>query len=90
MAPELLIPSSFGLENGNPTKRSDVYAFGVVIYQVSNSCSIAGTVTKDDTQAITGQELFPNAMKNDIVRYHVITGDRPDHPSSCGGLYSQI
>ena len=81
MAPELLIPSGFGLENGNPTKRSDVYAFGVVTYQVSNSCSIAVTVTKDDTQAITGQELFPSAMKDDIVRYHVITGDRPDHPS---------
>lgn len=34
MAPELLNPSGFGLQNSNPTKKSDVYAFGVVTYQV--------------------------------------------------------
>ena len=37
MAPELLYPCGFGLKNSNPTKRSDIYAFGVVTYQVSNS-----------------------------------------------------
>jgi len=34
MAPELLNPSGFGMKNSNPTKESDVYAFGVVTYQV--------------------------------------------------------
>ena len=35
MAPELLDPSGFDLRNSNPTKKSDIYAFGVVTYQVS-------------------------------------------------------
>jgi len=35
MAPELLDPSGFGLKNSNPSKKSDIYAFGVVTYQVS-------------------------------------------------------
>ena len=43
MAPELLDPSGFGLKNSNPTKKSDIYAFGVVIYQVSNPCFISST-----------------------------------------------
>ncbi|KAF9648297.1 kinase-like protein [Thelephora ganbajun] len=34
MAPELLNPSGFDLKNSNPTKKSDIYAFGVVTYQV--------------------------------------------------------
>ncbi|KAF9648264.1 kinase-like protein [Thelephora ganbajun] len=34
MAPELLNPSGFDMKNSNPTKKSDIYAFGVVTYQV--------------------------------------------------------
>ena len=37
-APELLNPSGFGLTNSNPTKKSDIYAFGVATYQVSVAC----------------------------------------------------
>ena len=35
MAPELLVPSKFGLEDSFPTPQADIYAFGLVIYQVS-------------------------------------------------------
>ena len=45
MAPELLNPSGFGLKNSNPTKKSDIYAFGVVTYQVSNTRLTSGTAT---------------------------------------------
>lgn len=34
MSPELLNPESFGLENSYPTKESDYYALGMVIYEV--------------------------------------------------------
>ena len=34
LAPELLDPTSFGLKKRTPTKESDVFAFGMVIYQV--------------------------------------------------------
>ena len=35
MSPELLTPEEFGKEDAVPTPQSDVYAFGLVIFQVS-------------------------------------------------------
>ena len=34
MSPELLVPSKFGIKNSVPTPEADIYAFGVVIFQV--------------------------------------------------------
>ena len=34
MAPELLVPSKFGLEKSIPTAEADIYAMAIVIYQV--------------------------------------------------------
>jgi len=34
MAPELLSPTGFGLEKGLPSKKADIYALGMVVYQV--------------------------------------------------------
>jgi hypothetical protein len=34
MSPELLFPGMFGFDNNEPTKQSDCYAFGMVIYEV--------------------------------------------------------
>ena len=34
MAPEILLPSKFGFDKCIPTKESDIYAMGMVIYQV--------------------------------------------------------
>ena len=34
MSPELLVPPKFGLKDSFPTPQSDIYAFGVVIFQV--------------------------------------------------------
>ena len=34
MSPELLAPQKFGIEHSIPTPQSDVYAFGLVIFQV--------------------------------------------------------
>ena len=36
MAPELLVPSKFGFTESVPTQMSDIYAFGLVIYQARN------------------------------------------------------
>ena len=37
MSPELLDPERFGVEGDRPTKKSDCYAFGMVIYEVGAS-----------------------------------------------------
>ena len=34
MSPELLVPSKFGLRNSVPIPEGDIYAFGLVIFQV--------------------------------------------------------
>jgi len=34
MAPELLVPARFGLRRCTPSKEADVYAIGMVTYQV--------------------------------------------------------
>jgi len=38
MAPELLNPPGFGLKDSISTKKSDIYAFGMVTYQVRKPC----------------------------------------------------
>ena len=43
MAPELLVPSRFGLEKSTPTKEADIYATAMVIYQVRTTQSPART-----------------------------------------------
>ena len=37
MSPELLDPERFGVKGDRPTKESDCYAFGMVIYEVGGS-----------------------------------------------------
>ena len=34
MSPELLDPEKFGLDDSRPTKKSDIYALGMVVYEV--------------------------------------------------------
>ena len=34
MSPELLVPSRFGIQDSIPTPEADVYAFGLVMFQV--------------------------------------------------------
>ena len=34
MSPELLVPSRFGFKDSAPTPEADIYALGLVIYQV--------------------------------------------------------
>jgi len=78
MAPELLNPSGFGLKNSNPTKKSDIYAFGVVTYQVSDTASF-GHRDLSSIQVITEQQPFPGA-KDGVIIYNVVIGERPARP----------
>jgi len=79
MAPELLNPSGFGLRSSHPTKKSDIYAFGVVTYQVSLTCPTQGTGAKGSIQVIAGQMPFPGA-EDGVIIYDVVIGERPSRP----------
>ena len=78
MAPELSNPSGFGLKNSNPTKKSDIYAFGVVTYQVSDTVSFEH---RDLTsiQVVTKQQPFPG-VNDGVIAYNVVIGERPACP----------
>ena len=78
-APELLDSSGFGLDDGNLTENSDIYAFGMVTYQVSITSCVSAAATNVSIQVITGQQPFPGAKK-DVVKHNIITGDRPKRP----------
>ena len=57
MSPELLHPDQFGLEDSRPTKESDCYALGMVIYEVPSG-QVPFTKIKDFivTQKVTRGE----------------------------------
>ena len=79
MAPELLNPTSFGLEDSVPTKKCDIYAFGMVMYQVRSPCSTPDTVTNGSLQITTGQLPFPG-VRDGMIIFNVATGERPVRP----------
>lgn len=39
MSPELLVPSFFGMKDSNPVQETDIYAFGLVVFLVSDKHS---------------------------------------------------
>ena len=78
MSPELLNPSGFGLKNSNPTKKSDIYAFGMTTYQASYTVSF-GHGELSSIQVITELQPFPGAKDGTII-YNVVVGERPDRP----------
>jgi len=79
MAPELLNPSGFGLEDSIPTKESDIYAFGMVTYQVRNPRFIISSIVQRSVQIITGHQPFPGA-KDGLIIYNIVAGERPGRP----------
>ena len=80
MSPELLNPGGFEMSDSNPTKESDIYAFGVVTYQVSVTYRISVPEIKYGMQVITREQPFSGAKDGAII-YGVVTGERPKRPS---------
>ena len=83
MAPEL-----FSLNNeevGPPTRESDIFAFGMITFEVRNVChgrSFHGfeTVFRTFFQVFTGQMPFLKIKSLAIVMKNIIDGERPPRP----------
>ena len=70
MAPELLFPGKFGLSDGRVSKQADIYAFGMVVYEVlTGRAPFAGEV---------------RGPANIIMR--VMEGKRPSEPEDAEGI----
>ena len=45
MSPELLDPDRFGITDNRPTKESDCYALGMVVYEVRAGVKVQAFIT---------------------------------------------
>ena len=71
MAPELLDPEKFGEKNSRPTKPADMYAFGMMVYEV-----LTGLDPFHDKKDVATLSLIR----------HIVNGARPAKPSDAGQI----
>jgi len=83
MAPELLNPSHFG-SNGRPTRESDCYALGMVIYEVGWLCSLRPPPIHP-SQVLTGLRPFHHLYTYEPV-VAILNGQRPEKPIGAESL----
>jgi len=80
MSPELLIPSKFGMSDSLPTAASDVYAFGLVVFQVCRHDRGYRPFTYI-TQVLTGEAPFHKIRQTELG-FSIVRGIRPDKPEN--------
>jgi len=84
MPPELLVPSRFGLKVSLPTPEADIYAFGLVIYQVCKHDRGYPLFTYI-LQILTGGLPFPGIGIAEITM-NVVQGMRPTKPKIASAI----
>jgi len=84
MSPELLVPPMFGFEDSIPTPEADIYAFGLVIFQV---CERDGRYRPFTyiAQVLTGEIPFRGIRAAELV-YDVVQGVRPAKPENASTI----
>ena len=93
MSPELLVPNPDLLDMGEPSKKvealptpqADIYAFGMVIFQVCERNRGYHLVYVYFPQVLTGQTPFRNTPDSAIA-YHVCRGTRPSKPENASAI----
>ena len=85
MAPELLVPSKFNLDKSTPTKEADVYAMGMVIYQVCATQCQCARISILTLQVLTGTLPFGKISGSEVV-FKVLMGGRPSKPANAPKL----
>ena len=84
MAPELLVPGKFGFAESIPTPETDIYAFGLVIYQVcEHGCGYP--LFTYIFQVLTGELPFPGVRMGEIT-WNVVQGVRPTKPKYASAI----
>jgi serine/threonine protein kinase len=92
-SPEILHPDGFGLTKAKATKASDMYAFGMLAYEVGSNFCITLRRYSIRAQIFSGRLPFYDS-KDTAVVVTVITSDkrpsRPAHPQLSDQLWDMI
>ena len=84
MSPELLVPSKFGMKDSIPTPEGDIYAFGLVTFQVCEQ-DLGYRLFFYFVQVLTGEIPFRKAHQTELV-WSVVQGLRPDKPENASSI----
>ena len=84
MSPELLMPSKFDSTELVPTPEADIFAFGLVIYQVCDHDRDHSLFTYI-FQVLTGRLPFPG-LGVDIIVMNAVQGVRPTRPENASAI----
>jgi len=87
MSPELLVPEECDKKGAVPTPQADIYAFGLVIFQVFCASGIAGVgrFYVHFLQVLTGEVPF-RGVGDSAIGHHVLRGKRPDKPENAAAI----
>lgn len=89
MAPELLAPSKYGLTGAVPTQEADIYAFGLVVFQVL-MLNRRRLLRLTFLQVLTGEQPFRDIRPRELA-FSVLAGARPAKPENAVGIgFSEI
>ena len=84
MSPELLVPSRFGIQDSVPTPQADIYAFGLVMFQVCEQDREYGSFAYI-AQVLTGQFPF-RGVRQTKLGWSVVRGVRPTKPENASSI----
>ena len=85
MSPELLVPQEYGREDSTPTSQADIYAFGLVIFQVGGWGCGHRLFYICFFQVLTGDIPFRGVQQLASV-YSVVQGLRPVKPKNASAI----
>jgi len=85
MAPELLVPSMFGLGECIPSKAADIYAVAMVIHQVRTRNAPHTPFLIPLVQVLTGMSPFGIILGHEVA-FRVCGGGRPSKPPNAPEL----
>ena len=80
MSPELLFPENFGITDDRPTRQSDCFALGMVIYEVC--CSYSAAIPRPGLnypQVLSGHVPY-RKLSSRLAMNEIIEGRRPKKP----------
>ena len=82
MGPELLYPEHFGVTYCRPTKDSDCYAFGMVIYEVCTSTMATAVAMTQPMhcQVLCGKVPYPEIRNGLALIPDILKGVKPERP----------